>query len=301
MRYKSVIFNDYELDNLLVGRKNILSAKKALILYFMTMPGLNEYDIVYLPEFIFEDDNLAKSIQNIFPRIGISVTSKLLNPESKSLDYSSNPLNEIKEIHKKYPIHGIHYPISFGSRSIQKSPKHDEYIIHSQYNWVNVILVMEWCKSQNISLMVEPNLYFQENSSEDFYVHMRQIFWEGIEIFRRLNRKFSDIILVVKPFYPKLKGLKDMQILDPVNIANSTLRCINESLTKERMEIMIKPVREFGISSYMKYVKFFKDYNKDNTINCLITVDCLKEYVKEWDFKESNLELAQTSFLNNFL
>lgn len=299
MNIQSVIFNDSELDLLLASKKNIQSAKKSLILYFFTLPGLDKLvDIIYLPESILEDFEFTNSIRPFFNKIGISVSPKIIN-EKDSLEYFSNPLPIISSLNSKYKFSGVHYPINFGKRLIQKSPKYDEYIIHSQYNWTNVHLIYDWTQKNNIQLLVEPNLFFQENSSEDFYIHMRQILWEGIDIFRKLNTKFNKIKIIIQPFYPKLKGLRDNDILDSANIASTTLRCITECLTKEKMEILLKSCKEFTIHSYNKYIKHYKTYNKDNTINYLITTDCFKEYLKNWDFQEKNLKETQSQFILN--
>lgn len=300
MKFHAFIFNDYELDILLNSRKNKLSAKKSLILYFLTLPKISQLiDMIYLPESVLDDEQFTQSIFNIFSNIGISVSSKLIFTDNL-LDYNLNPLPIIKNYQSKYKFQAIHYKIDFGNRSIQKSPRNEDYIIHSQYNWTNVLLVNNWCEENNLKLLVESNLYFTENSPEDYYIHMRQILWEGIEIFRRMGKKFNKINLIINPFYPKLKGLNGTHI-EPSNIANTTLRCINECLTKEKMEILIKSCVEFNMTSYLKYIKFFRDYSKDNTINCLLTSDCLRNYIRDWDFKNENLEKAQEIFLSYFL
>ncbi len=298
MKYKAIIFNDKELDVLLSSKKNILAAKKSLILYFLTLPNLaNTFETIFLPESILDDNEFIKTIISFFSNIGISLTPKLMD-DNDSLEYLSNPLLTIKKYHEIYNFTSVHYPVNFGKRLINKSPRYEEYIIHSQYNWTNVAIIHNWCLKKDVKLFVEPNLYFQENSSEDFYIHMRQIFWEGIDLFKKLNYKFNKLKIIVQPFYPKLKGLRDGDILDPQNIANTTLRCINESLTKERIELLIKPCKELSLLGYSRYIRFFSMHNKENDINCLITSDCLKEYIKDWDYQESNLQSSQKNFID---
>lgn len=296
----SIIFNDYDLDILLVGRKNIQSDKKMLILYFLTLPNLNQLvDYIFLPESLFEDEPFIETILPFIQKIGISLRSKLVIGESDILDYNLNPLPVLKKYYEKFKFHAIHFRSNFGMRSISKSPKNDEYVLNSQYNWMNVAIVEQWSSKNDIKFVVEPYLYFLENSSEDFYIHMRQIFWEGIDIFRKMNLKFSSIQLLIGPFYPKLKGLRNMDILDSANVANTTLRCMTECLTKEKVEIMIKSHFEFSLVSYMKYVKHFRNYSKDLSVNWIISSECLKEYIKNWNFHERNLKVAQEELVNN--
>jgi len=300
MKYKAIIFNDIELENLLSTKKNIYAAKKSLILYFFTLPKLSEIvEIVFLPESIFEDDEFIKSILPFFKNIGISITPKFIINEVDSPDYCLNPLPNIQKIKNKYNISCIHYQINFGKRLVTKSPKYDEYIINSQYNWTNAVLVQNYCQKNNINLFIEPNLTFNENSSEDFYIHMRQIFWEGVDIFRKFNYRFNKFTIIIQPFFPKLKGLRDSDILDSQNIANTTLRCINECLSKEKMEILIKSCKEFSLPHYIKYMKFFDTYKKDNSINPILNADCLKEYIKDWQFIDSNLSKAQENLIKD--
>ena len=296
MRYDGIIFNDYEMDNILNGRKNKDIAKKSLILYFFTIENLDGLlDKIYLPESIFMDELFFESIRSFFGNIGLSITPKFIN--NGILHYSCNPLRDIEEMVSKYKIKNIHYPVEFGKRLIQKSPKFDEYVINSQYNWTNIVLLYEWCNKNEIELIVEINLSFFENSSEDYYIHMRQILWEGIDIFRKYNIKFNKISLIIPVFYPKLKGLRNSDIIDPYNVAHTTLRCITECLTKEKMRIILKTCNEFSLLGYMRYINYFKGHNRENTINSSLSSYCLKDYIEKWDFKEKNLKDAQKEFL----
>lgn len=298
MKFDCFIFNDNELENLLKGRKNIEMAKKSLILYFFTLPNLSEIvDIIYLPESVFNDEIFYDKIKLFFGRIGISLNSKFVSEEN--LSYSCNDMEGVKRVITKYNILDIHYQVDFGKRNISKSPKHDENIINSQYNWTNIYLLYKYCNKNNIKMLVEPILSFNENSSEDYYIHMRQILWEGIDIFRKFNIKFNEISIIILPFYPLLKGVRNNDIIEPVNIGHITLRCINECLTKERMDIKIKTNIDFSILGYMRYCKYFKSHSKDNSINCVLSSYCLKDYVKNWDFKEINLGEAQNEFIKS--
>lgn len=300
MKYKAVIFNDFDLEKLLP--RNLPGQKKSLILYFLTLPAFA--DIVYLPQSLISDDEFIKPVidflLNIKVKVGISMNVKVIDTDD-GLEFFVNTFPEIQRYYSKYQISGIHCKLPFGKRKIQKSPKFDEYILHSQNNWTNVAVILQWCKKNNLDLLIEPNLNFFENSSEDFYIHMRQILWDGTDIFRRLGLKFNQMKLIIPPFYPVLKGLRDTDILDPANIANTTLRCISECLTKERMEVYTRGCFEMGLTGFEKYLKFMKTYGKDVKPEGIFTCDCLREYVKIWDFQESNLKNAQESIFNSFL
>jgi len=306
MKLRALIFNDFDLEVLLSKRKNLHASIKSLITYFLTLPRLNSIvEIIFLPQSILSDDQFISSISNFLLnnqiQIGISINTKFIKKDEEtplSLDYYLNPFPEIEEYLKKYQFSHLHISPPFGKRRIQKSPKHDEYSIHSQFNWTNTFLIHQLTSKQNIQLWMEPNLYFYENSSEDFYIHMRQILIEGSELSKKLGFKFNQIKLIIPPFYPKLKGLKDIDILDPGNIANTTLRCLTECLTKDRMEFIVKPCKEFTIYSFKKYIKFIKTYGKDISIDYIITADVLKDFIKTWEFQESNLQEAQTQFYN---
>jgi len=287
-----LIFNDDELDRLLVNRKNIENAKKSFILYFLTIPDILSFEEIYFPESTFLDSKFMDSIIPFIKKYGLSVKSEFVHQDE--LEYSSNPVNRVKVYYEKYNFSFLHYHIKFGKRRIQKSPKYDEYIINSQYNWTNVYLVLSWCKKNNVKLLIDLDLSFFENSSEDYYIHMRQVLWEGIDLFRRFNCKFNEIKLMIYPFYPKLRGLKDTNILDPINIAHITLRCINECLSKEKMDIVLRSCDEFSIYNYMKYCKFYE--KKFDKISYSITAFCLKEYLMDWNFNEKNLEIAHNNF-----
>jgi len=252
-----------------------LALKKSLLLYFITLPNLNVIaDIFYFPESILEDTKFFFSISSFLIqkniKIGLSISTQSIHtPQNleNPLDYLSNPLPIIQSYCSKYNIHSIHLPVSFGKRRIQKSPKNEEYSLQSQFNWTNISLILLTLSSLKINLLIEPILEFFENSAEDYYIHMRQILWEGHDTLRKCNLKMSQLTLLISPFFPKLKGLRDVDILDPSNIANTTLRCITECLTKEKMEILIRSCNNFGIFSYGKFVKFIKTYRKEISIN----------------------------------
>jgi len=306
MKSRAFIFNDFDLDFLLSKRRNLISSKKSLITYFITLPRLNDIiDIIFLPESLLDDEAFINSIItflfNNHIKTGISFNTKFIKQEEEtpiSQDYAENPLPKIQHYCEKYSLSHVHIQLPFGKRRIQKSPKHEEYSAHSQYSWINVSLILQWITKTNRELWLEPNLYFFENSSEDFYIHMRQIFWEGMDTFKKMGFKFNQMKLIVQPFYPKLRGLRDADILDPGNIANTTLRCMTECLTKERMDVCVRPCKEFSIYSYVKYLKFMKTYGKEITLDYILTSDILKEYLKIWDFNEQNLEEAQKLFKN---
>ena len=111
-----------------------------------------------------------------------------------------------------------------------------------------------------------------------------------------MNNKIS---IIIAPFYPKLKGLKNSDIIEPNNIAHTTLRCITECLTKEKMTIILKTNWEFSLLGYMRYCNYFRIHNKENTINCALSSYCLKDYIKNWDFKEINLKQAQNQLIKD--
>jgi len=298
MRFNSLVFNDLELDVLLGDRKNKLGAKKSLILFFLTLPDFkNLFEVVYLPESILNDEEFFKQVRPLMGKIGVSFDSKLIIGEEGILDYSYNPLQDLVRYKAKYDLYGVHYKVNFGKRLIQKSPKYDEYVLNSQYNWMNVVIMQQYCLKNSISLMVDLMLSFMENSSEDYYIHMRQILWEGVDIFRRMNMKFSMIRLVVSPFYPRLRGLRNGEILDSANIAHTTLRCVTECLSKEKMLVLVRSCVDFSLVSYVKYLRYYGSHGKDVEVEGILCGDCLVEYVRDWDFREKNLREAQTNFL----
>jgi len=203
-------------------------------------------------------------------------------------DFCWNLLPIIKNYIQKYPlIETIHLIFPFGKRRIQKSPKYDEYIMHSEYNWTNVALIQQELKQK---ILVEPFLYFYENSSEDSYIHMRQILWDGIETLKKFGGKMGDIDLLINPFYPNLRRMKD---IDVANISNTTLRCLMEVLSKEKPTIYLRSCKQMGIYSYGRYLKVVKDYNKNLDIKCVIGQELIKEFMNIWQGKQNNVEEAQ--------
>jgi len=306
MKLRALIFTDYDLDILLSKRKNISFSKKSLITYFITLPRLNDLiDILFLPESLLDEDNFVNSISSLLEKlqikVGITINTRILKNEDEtplSQDYFFNPLPFIQNYCEKYNVTHIFFSLPFGKRRIQRSPKYDEYSLHSQFNWTNCAVTLQWILNNKKELWIEPNVYFFENSSEDFYIHMRQILFEGGEVFRKMGFKLNQVKLVIPPFYPKLKGLRDADILDPGNIANTTLRCITECLTKEKMDLFVRPCKEMTLTSFMKYIKFIKTYGKEIAMDYILTADCLKEYIKNWDFMENNLEEAQKKLHN---
>ena len=208
-------------------------------------------------------------------------------------DYCWNVLPLIKNYIEKYPlIEYIHVVFPFGRRVIQKSPKYDEYLMHSHYNWVNIVLIQQEIKKK---IMVEPLLYFRENSCEDSYIHMRQILWDGIEIMRKLGGRMSDLELMIGPFYPSLRGMREV---DVANISNTTLRCLTEVLSKERPVIYMRGCERMGIGGYGRYLRGIRDYNKNLEIRWVLGRELIKEFMDIWGGDPNNLGEAQKRVSN---
>ena len=90
MKYKAVIFNDFDLEKLLP--RNLPGQKKSLILYFLTLPAFA--DIVYLPQSLISDDEFIKPVidflLNIKVKVGISILESL-NLRQRKLEIVSCP------------------------------------------------------------------------------------------------------------------------------------------------------------------------------------------------------------------
>lgn len=291
------------MDNsiFLFGDLNYIPAKskKTLLTYLLSTPKLNQkINCCIIPESILDDQQFTQQIIDFLQlnkiKIGISMQTKYIRKDEANpitQDYCWNTLPLIKKYIQQYPqIKLVHLTFPFGKRRIQKSPKYEEYLLHSQYNWTNIALIMQEC---NRELLIEPLLYFYENSSEDSYIHMRQIIWDGTEILKRFGVKMGDLCLLINPFYPNIKGLKNPDVLDPENIANTTLRCLTEVLSKDKPKILMKSCDDMGIYSYAKYIKFIKSYNKNLDIEFVIGKEIIKQFMDIWEGKMQNIEEAQ--------
>jgi len=299
MESSAIIISDTTLDRLL--SKISLKAKKSFLLYFLTTPKLiQKFSTIFLPESILQDTDFATNIINYIKNeqvnIGISLNTQFAkNGEDIPLtqDYISNPLPIILQYKQQYSdINSFHIVLPFGKRRIQKSPKHDEYVVQSHYNWTTLATIAQVMQNMNIELIAELDVYFYENSSEDYYIHMRQILWDGQDLFKKLGLKLPT--LLVNPFYPKLKGLRNPDVLDPANIANTTLRCLMESLQKPPT-IWIKSCEDMGPYAYAKYIKFITTYRKEGQLQIRFTIggEMMGEFINIWMGNTNNMEEAR--------
>jgi len=271
-------------------------AIKSLLTFILTSPKLNKKIVgCILPEIVLDDKQFTQQIMEFLNsnkiKIGISMQTKYIRKDEGNpftQDFCWNLLPIIKNYIQQYPlIEIIHVTFPFGKRRIQKSPKYDEYILHSQFNWTNIALIQKELKQK---ILVEPLLYFYENSSEDSYIHMRQILWDGIETLRRLGGKIGEIDLLINPFYPNIRRMKE---IDVANISNTTLRCLMEVLSKEKPTIYLRSCEQMGIYSYGRYLKVVKDYNKNLDIRWMIGRELIKDFMDIWQGKQNNVEEAQ--------
>ena len=302
MEPSAIIISDNVLEKLL--SKISLKAKKSFILYFLTTPKLiQKFTHVFLPESILQEENFANQIIQFLKseqvKIGISISPTFVKKGEDlplTQDYIWNPLPFLLKYKKQFPdIQSFHITLPFGQRRIQKSPKHDEYLVQTQYNWTTLATIMQTLEKENLELVAELDVYFYENSSEDYYIHMRQILWDGYDLLKKLGMQFPT--LLVNPFYPKLKGLRNPDALDAANIANTTLRCLMESLQKPPA-IWIKSCDEMGKYAYQKYIKFISTYKKDGKLQISWTLgsELLDEFVNVWMGQSNNVEEARKKF-----
>jgi hypothetical protein len=301
MDLNTIFFSDYEL------KKFPEKSKKSLITYILTTPKLKQkINCCILPESILNNQQFTQQIIDFLQlnkiKIGISMQTKFIRKNEGTpitQDYSWNTLPLIKNYIQQYPqIQSVHLTFPFGKRRIQKSPKYEEYLMHSQYNWTNIALIKQECDKE---ILIEPLLYFYENSSEDSYIHMRQILWDGIETLKRFGVKMEDLQFIINPFYPNIKGLKNPDVLDAGNIANTTLRCLTEVLSKDKPKIFLKSCNEMGIHSFGKYLRFIKSYNKNLKINFIIGKEIIKQFMDIWAGNSHNLGEAQKKIIDCLL
>ena len=296
MNSKCIILGDKELNTVLKYGLN----KKEFLLYFLLTPNLkHKISICYLPESILEDMEFVKQLINFMKnngiKVGISINTVLVKT---NLDYNMNKLLMIKSYINNFEIDGIHIRTPFGERDNRRSPRMEEYVMQTTYNWINVCLVLEYLKVQNVDFLCEIDLKLKEGSSEDYYIHMRQILWDGIEIIKKFGLKLKDTTLMISPFYPKIKGMRSVDIK---NVANTTLRCLLECCIKTDVEIILKN-GDMGFGTYREYLRYIEMYNKENklVLNYEICKEIIIEYVKIWMGKKENLIEAQKRF-NNLL
>lgn len=297
MDSKCIIFGDRKLDFLLSKLGD--NSKKAFLLYFLMTPNLkHKISDIYLPESIFEDKEYVTNLIDYMRKNGINVGLSI-NTIFLESNYCMNKLPLIKSYLKNYDIDRVHITYIFGERSVRKSPRVDEYLLQSQYNWMNVAITQRWLNKNNFKLLCELKLKLDEGNSEDYYIHMRQILWDGIDILKKYELRLNSMELMIQPFYPRIKGLRKIEI---GNVANTTIRCLMECCVKEGVNIILCNCIEMGIMSFGEYLRYMKTYNRESKLklNFAIGDEVLKEYINIWMGKTNNLKEAQIRF-NNLL
>lgn len=211
--------------------------------------------IIFVSNYFFNDEQFMKSIYEYSDKnnieIGLYYERYLINTDDY---YLMCPLNEIQSLMSKYLIKNIMIETPYGIRENTKSPKLEKYLLQNHWNWTNIILVYQYCKSKNINVLVDISIFFLENSAEDYYIHLRQLISDGKELFLRYQENIKNITLCFSEIKPKSKKINIR------NNANITSRFISECLSK--INYFIKSNNQefiINLNEFNKEVKFLTE------------------------------------------
>jgi hypothetical protein len=272
--------------------KNHTSILKNLIIYISSIPALGSIiSKIFLPWEFIKDDKLFELINSFLleKKIDLGIILELDNfLFNDDINYSNFQKDSLDKLFKN-KIKNIYVSYNFGKRKNNTSPKHNNYILSSQYMWNNIGLLNFICNKNNINLYLNLDIHIDNSSVENIYIHYRQIIWDGIDIFKKMDLEFSKLNIVMQPIYHTNKKEKQ----DENTTASITYRYITECLSKNSPQIILMPNDRMDFVYFRGLVEKIRRYDKESKIQFGFDINLLKLFYDNWKCYDDNVLTAQ--------
>ena len=69
------------------------------------------------------------------------------------------------------------------------------------FGLIAILSLLNVIYSYYLNLYLNLDIHIDNSSVENIYIHYRQIIWDGIDIFKKMDLEFSKLNIVMQPIY----------------------------------------------------------------------------------------------------